>query len=143
MQEEMAAAQFVSGDIFGNPFKKDRRDKNSPRAKRVSETEEIVDEIDVRELEDVETEIVIDGQVVNLPIIKEEEPSKAAVDVDLYLVEDLIRSPGGAAAKQSLVDVLTIIYDSSVLERLLMLSQRYKRKQLEPLIRQRLDSLVQ
>ncbi len=138
----MTAAQFVSGDIFGNPFKKDRKDK---RVKRVAETEEIVDEIDVRELEDVESEIVIDGQVVNLPAIKEEDsqPQSATEGVDLYVVEDLIRSPGGGAARQSLNGLLTRIYDSNVLERLLLLSQRYKRKQLEPLIRQRLESLVQ
>jgi hypothetical protein len=108
------------------------------------ETEEIVDEIDVRELEDVDTEIVIDGQIVNLPVIKEEEIiATVSATFDLYIVEDLIRSPGGVKARQSLTVVLAMIYDSSVLERLLVLSRRFKRKQLEPLIRQRLESLVQ
>ena len=141
MQEEMGTAQFVSGDIFGNPFKKDRREK---RLKKPAE--EVVDEIDVRELEDVETDIVIDGQIVNLPAIREEEPigdSSVAETVDLYIVEDLIRSPRGALAKRELLQALTVIFDVKTLQNLLQLSQRYKRKLLEPLIQQRIDSLVQ
>ena len=99
-----------------------------------------MDEIDVRELEDVETEILIDGQIVNLPVIKEEQESSSngALPFDLYIVEDLIRSPGGLRARQSLTEVLSVINDSSVLGRLLVLSQRYKRKQLESLIQEKI-----
>lgn len=149
MQEELSTVQFVSGDIFGNPFKKEqqRRGSKNPRPKRISgEAEEVVDEIDVRALEDVKTDIVIDGQIVNLPAIPEEERTRqvdGTLSVDLYIVEDLIRSPGGSKARHELSRALGQIFDAKTLESLLLLSRRYKRKQLEPLIRQRLDSLVQ
>lgn len=178
LSEEMASAQFVSGDIFGNPYKKEKKTRepslmSSKRAAsnmknstfvlpsvsdesgdelglendQLSEISELdstammspmsIDEIDYKEMEDVETEIVVNGSIVNISqsnVIPESQ-------VDLKIVEKWIKSPGGLEAKTKLIETLPIISNLDDLERLLLLSKRFKRIKLTSLIAERINKI--
>lgn len=160
LQEEMSTANFVSGDIFGNPYKKEKktRELSKMAMKRsssmpnpvmihdesASENEEImspisIDEIDYKEMEDIETEIVINGSIVsNLPTIEE---SPIIPKIDLTHVQKWIKSPGGLEAKTKLIETLPIISDLQDLTSLLNLCKRFKRVKLFDLISERIDKI--
>ena len=179
LSEEMASAQFVSGDIFGNPYKKEKKtrepsllaskraasnitnsafalpsilDESGDEAEHenfdLSELSEIsessammspmsIDEIDYKEMEDVETEIVLNGSIVNIPISN----IIPASQVDLKIVEKWIKSPGGLEAKTKLIETLPIISNLDDLEVLLDLSKRFKRITLTSLITERINKI--
>lgn len=178
LSEEMASAQFVSGDIFGNPYKKEKKTRepslmSSKRAAsnmrnstfvlasisdesgdelglendQLSQNSELdstammspmsIDEIDYKEMEDVETEIVVNGSIVNISqsnVIPESQ-------VDLKIVEKWIKSPGGLEAKTKLIETLPIISNLDDLESLLQLSKRFKRVKLTSLIAERINKI--
>ena len=159
LQEEMATANFVSGDIFGNPYKKEKKTleiskmaaKRSPSPlptiQDESELSELsdneimspmsIDEIDYKEMEDIETEIILNGSIVNLP------PSSDAplTKLDLSAIQKWIKSPGGLEAKTKLIETLPIISDLDDLQNLLTLCKRFKRVKFSALISERIEKI--
>lgn len=189
LSEEMVSAQFVSGDIFGNPYKKEKKTREpslmaSKRAalncnnstfalpslldeseESIENTEEMIkgdlpdsssitggsvlmspmsiDEIDYKEMEDIETEIVINGSIVSPSESIEEDINLSIIpsQVDMKIVEKLIKSPGGLEATTKLIETLPVISDLKDLESLLQLSKRFKRIKLSSLISERIKKL--
>ena len=187
LSEEMASAQFVSGDIFGNPYKKEKKTRGpsllaSKRASSnitdstfalpsildesgdevevegerdmLSELSEVpdsstimspmsIDEIDYKEMEDVENEIIINGSIVNVPSSSSlsDNTNTFMPQIDLKNVEKWIKSPGGLEAKRKLIETLPIISNLDDLESLLQLSKRFKRISLTSLISERINKI--
>ena len=182
LAEEMSSAQFVSGDIFGNPYKKERktREPSKMAKKRYSSTiilreesiEEIasesedkmsidseseygiemgmpspmsIDEIDFKEMEDIKTEIVINGSVINSSQNENDdqtdEKSSPSKFYDLLIVKKWIKSPGGLDAQTKLIEILPIISDLDDLNNLALLSKRFKRIKLTNLIMERISTI--
>lgn len=166
LTEEMCAAHFVSGDIFGNPFKRERRERPRRRLESVPElkpsestdecppphetqmppspakTLSVIDEIDYQEMEDVENEIVMDGTVVHPvspPDLYVSVPPSPGVD--WTIVRSLIRSPGGQDARLQLQETLQLITDALDFEGLLELCRRFKRHHLAAMITTRIAEL--
>ena len=168
LQEEMAATNFVSGDIFGNPYKKEKKSRKSKINRNIStsmtstscELNEIeeekgeqiaeiispisisIDEIDYKEMEDVETEILVNGSIINVPF-NNDTNNNHITDFDILSVKNLIRSPGGIESKTKLIEILPIISSCKDLEILLDLSKRFKRVGLSILINERINKLSQ
>lgn len=160
LQEEMATANFVSGDIFGNPYKKEKKTKEMSKmaAKRsttplstIQDESEIsgseneilspisIDEIDYKEMEDVESEIVLNGTIVNLSTC--ESVTVAAASFDLSNIQKWIKSPGGLEAKTKFIETLPIISNLDDLQSLLTLCKRFKRVKLSALISERIEKI--
>lgn len=165
LAEEMASSQFVCGDIFGNPYKKERKTREpSKMAKKrahlnpheLASIEEIysssdsesiddvgtrmlspmsIDEIDFKEMEDIETEILLNGSITNLP---ETKGSKVSIQYDLSTLEKWIKSPDGLEAKTKLIEHLPIVTDLEDLTCLLNWSKRFKRIKMSQMISERI-----
>jgi hypothetical protein len=168
LKDEMAAANFVSGDIFGNPYKKERKtreiskmaikrstspfknslptdesDLESENQNQIMSPMSIIDEIDYKEIEDIENEIVLNGSIVNLPILppSSNDESGQINKIELSNIQKWIKSPGGLDAKTKLIESLPIISDLNELINLLNLSKRFKRVKLSALISERIEKI--
>lgn len=178
LSEEMVSAQFVSGDIFGNPYKKEKKtlepslmaskrassnvnnstfalpsildesgdESDADLISDVSSLDSLgmmspmsIDEIDYKEMEDIGTEIVLNGSIVNIP------PQAAnftpVPQIDLSTVKKWIKSPGGLEAKTKLLETLPVISNLDDLDSLLQLSKRFKRIVLSSLISERIKKI--
>lgn len=98
-----------------------------------------IDEIDYKEMEDIGTEIVLNGSIVNIP-------PKAAnftpvPQIDLSTVKKWIKSPGGLEATTKLLETLPVISNLDDLDSLLQLSKRFKRIVLSSLISERIKKI--
>ena len=102
-----------------------------------------IDEIDYKEMEDVENEIIINGSIVNVPSSSSlsDNTNTFMPQIDLKNVEKWIKSPGGLEAKRKLIETLPIISNLDDLESLLQLSKRFKRISLTSLISERISKI--
>ena len=104
-----------------------------------------IDEIDFKEMEDIKTEIVINGSVINSSQNENDdqtdEKSSPSKFYDLLIVKKWIKSPGGLDAQTKLIEILPIISDLDDLNNLALLSKRFKRIKLTNLIMERISTI--
>jgi hypothetical protein len=163
LQEEMAGAHFVNGDIFGNPYRRETRKKKKtfnqstleenilPSITDESSNESFsdsdcsvmspisIDEIDYKEMEDIDNEIFVNGSIVNLPVKLSNSNSSDTFDFPSF--ERLIRSPGGLSSKIQFIESLSIVCNIQSLHKLLELCIRYKRISFASLISDRIRTI--
>lgn len=161
LEEEMSSVQFVCGDIFGNPYKKERKTREpSKMAKKranldfyhqeqqhqeLGSIEEFSDEEsssnyneEARMLSPISIDEIDFKELESENISNGTLESQSTAFYDLSIVQKWIKSPGGLEAMRKLIETLPIIENLDDLNCLLNWSKRFKRIKMTRMISERI-----